>query len=316
MRRNNVQKLSLIAALIIPKVLNDITFAFSKPIDNPLLGEYKIFRYNDYNIFYTQKGSGHPLLLIHGIGAGASSYSFRKNFDELSKDYKVYAIDLLGFGQSDRPRIDYTAELFTDIISDFVKYIIKQKTAVVAISLSAAFVIKAASKNPLYFDKMVLVGPTGIINLTKPTKVFEEALYRTLRSPYMGTSVYNMITSRMGIKEFLKRNLYYNEEMVTDEMIEHYYNSCHFKGINSKYATASFLSGHMNADISEELQNITIPMLTIWGKNAKLSPEQESKEFEDLNSNVKTLIYKDCGMSPNEEYSQKLNDDVLSFLSQ
>src|SRR3954453_2864200 len=77
-----------------------------EPEDGALGGEVRSFEWQHGNIFYKVAGEEHdgaPLVFVNGIGAGASSFMWRKNFDELARDFRVYALDLLGFGFSDKP---------------------------------------------------------------------------------------------------------------------------------------------------------------------------------------------------------------------
>jgi hypothetical protein len=80
-------------------------------LDTVLKGEARRYPWKYGDVFYQVKGSRNakPLVLIHGFGPGASSYEWRKNVDALAEQFRVYALDLLGFGLSDRPAIDYTA---------------------------------------------------------------------------------------------------------------------------------------------------------------------------------------------------------------
>ena len=76
------------------------------PDDSALGGAAKFFSWKHGKIFYKESGlgnSGMPILFVHGIGAGVSSFMWRKNFDSLSQRFRVYALDLLGFGFSDKP---------------------------------------------------------------------------------------------------------------------------------------------------------------------------------------------------------------------
>ena len=76
------------------------------------------------------------LLLVHGFGA--SSYHFRYNIPELAKHYHVYAIDLLGFGWSDKPIMDYDASVWRDQVIDFVEQIINEGDAAAGRSIAIA----------------------------------------------------------------------------------------------------------------------------------------------------------------------------------
>ena len=78
----------------------------NEPDDSALGGEAKSFSWKHGQIFYKEQGlqnSGVPIVFVHGIGPGMSSFMWRKNFDALSEKFRVYALDLLGFGFSDKP---------------------------------------------------------------------------------------------------------------------------------------------------------------------------------------------------------------------
>jgi pimeloyl-ACP methyl ester carboxylesterase len=72
-------------------------------------------------IFYVVKGNGDPLILIHGYGAAI--WLWEKQIDVLSQRYRVYALDLIGHGFSDRPKIDYTPDIYIDSFRDFMEAI-------------------------------------------------------------------------------------------------------------------------------------------------------------------------------------------------
>ena len=133
--------------------------------DTVLKGEERRYPWKYGDIFYQVKGArdAKPLLLIHGFGPGASSYEWRKNADALSEQFRVFTLDLLGFGLSDRPGIDYTAETFSDLISDFLKEAIGKPAVVVAHGLTCGYVIADAYRRPQLFERLMLVSPPADI---------------------------------------------------------------------------------------------------------------------------------------------------------
>src|SRR5207247_10132429 len=96
----------------------------------------------------TKRGSGAPILLIDGIHAAAGSYEWRNKVDAVAGAKTVYTIDLLGFGMSDRPAIRYSARLYISLISDFVSRVIDEPTVLAASSLSGAYAIVLAARDP------------------------------------------------------------------------------------------------------------------------------------------------------------------------
>ncbi len=129
--------------------------------DTVLKGEERRYPWKYGDIFYQVKGASDakPLLLIHGFGPGASSYQWRKNVDALSEQFRVFTLDLLGFGLSDRPAIDYTPETFSDLINDFLREAIGKPAVVVAHGMTCAYVIADAYRRPQLFERLVLVSP-------------------------------------------------------------------------------------------------------------------------------------------------------------
>jgi len=112
-----------------------------EPDDSALGGEAKLFAWKYGQIFYKEAGGpsaglanpGLPIIFIHGIGPGVSSFMWRKNFDELAKDFRVLAFDLLGFGFSDKPpAAPYSADLYVELISDFIREVAGGRANVIA----------------------------------------------------------------------------------------------------------------------------------------------------------------------------------------
>jgi pimeloyl-ACP methyl ester carboxylesterase len=110
-------------------------------------------------IGYSVKGRGEPLLLVHGLGYGRGSDDFTALLPALTKKYRVYAVDLLGYGCSDTPALTYSAYLYAALIRDFTKEIINDKTTVVAVGQSAALTAKACAMDPALFTRLVFINP-------------------------------------------------------------------------------------------------------------------------------------------------------------
>src|SRR6478672_554476 len=144
-------------------------------LTNLIGGEEGGFEWRGRRIAFTRRGSGPPILLIHGIHAAAWSYEWHDNVEYLSRGNTVYTIDLLGFGRSDRPAIRYSARLYISLISDFVHQVIGEPCVLVATSLSGAYAIVLAARDPERFPAIALIAPTGLTRLNKTAGVGGEA---------------------------------------------------------------------------------------------------------------------------------------------
>src|SRR3954452_14665805 len=98
------------------------------------------------SVHYVKKGMGDPLVLIHNIYPGADHDEFEHNIDQLARQHTVYALDLLGFGRSDAPRLKYTADTYVDLISDFLSQVVAEPAVVASAGLSCSYVCEVAAE--------------------------------------------------------------------------------------------------------------------------------------------------------------------------
>src|SRR5918911_3751872 len=189
---------------------------------NRLGPETRYYRWRGGDLAYSVAGEGEPLLLVHGVYAGASSFEFRKNFEELSKSFRVYALDLLGCGMSERPTRRYAPEDVASQVEDFVWEEIGDSAHLVASSLSAALLVPAAVRSPRLFRKLILICPTGYGTLDRPSGRLGDAIYGLFRAPILGDTLYHAIVSRRGLRYFLRGMTYDDPDLVTEELVEDY----------------------------------------------------------------------------------------------
>ena len=288
----------------------------SEPDENALGGEPKWFDWREGSIFYKEAGlnnPGPPLLLIHGIGAGSSSFMWRKNFDALAEDFHVYAPDLLGFGASDKPATaPYSADLYTELIADFIRDVASGPVAVVANSLAGAFTIRVADERPELVRSLILVAPTGADTLRARPGMTGAAFYGLLQSPVLGTSFYNVMSSERSIRDYARRQLFYDPSRVTNRLVTQLYAASHQEG--AQHAVSAFLSGFLNTDIRDAFARLAQPVTLVWGKQDQSTPIEQAAALLSLNPRADMQIFDRCRMTPHEEHPEKFNDLIRRAL--
>lgn len=281
----------------------------SEPDDSALGGEAHFFQWKHGRVFYKAAGlehSGSPLLFIHGVGAGASSFMWRKNFDELAKDFRVYAFDLLGFGFSDKPAsAPYSADLYVELISDFIREVSGYPSNVIASSLGAAYAIRVADEHPELINAMVLNGPTGSDTLNRRPGMAGAAFYGLLQSPVLGTSFYNVMASERSIRDYARDNLFYDHRRVTDRLVTNLYATSHQQG--AQHAIAAFLSGYLNTDTRSPFSRLRQRMVLVWGKQDTATPVERGISLAQLNPLARLEMFDYCRMMPEQEHPEKFN---------
>jgi pimeloyl-ACP methyl ester carboxylesterase len=281
----------------------------SEPDDSALGGEAHFFSWKHGRVFYKTAGPenpGPPLVFIHGIGAGSSSFMWRKNFDELAKQFRVYAFDLLGFGFSDKPATaSYSADLYVELITDFIREVSGYPCNIIASSLGAAYAIRVADEHPELIKTMVLNGPTGSDTLNRRPGMAGAAFYGLLQSPVLGTSFYNVMASERSIRDYARDNLFYDHRRVTDRLVSNLYATSHQWG--AQHAIAAFLSGYLNTDTRSPFSRLTQRTVLVWGKQDATTPVEMGASLLMLNPRASLEVFDYCRMMPEQEHPEKFN---------
>lgn len=251
------------------------------------------------------------VLFIHGLGSSADRWLDIP--DALSLYFHTIAIDLPGFGGSDKPQhIDYTIELFSDILTEFIKKIAitheniiddKSKTSLIGHSLGGYIASKIASSvNSIQFlDKLVLVDSSG--NLEKPTPLLEQYLDAAINpSTVKVRNVFEQMVS--------------NPLIVSDLLINGFIGRINTPG--AKHAFKSALDNSANTQIGTEtlrrIGNKGIPTLILWGSDDKVIPIQHSKIFKEAIKNSTKTIVPGTGHAPFTEKPALVCEYLHRFL--
>jgi 2-hydroxy-6-oxonona-2,4-dienedioate hydrolase len=256
----------------------------------------KFVTINRNKIRYLEDGkSDQNLILLHGLGGYAERWSNVIPF--LAKKFHLYAPDMIGYGQSDKPTADYTPEYFAKYIFDFMESLGIKNTFMVGTSLGGQVVIECASTQSSIIKKIVLISPAGIMR--KSTPVLDAytmaALYPTKEAI---KNAYQMMVGE--------------GKQVSEISIERFLNN--MSRPNAKMVFLSTLLGLKNApDIFEKLERISVPTLLIWGKEDKLIPFEYSKQFVSSINNCKFIPMDGCGHSPYVEDPEKLAELMVEF---
>jgi pimeloyl-ACP methyl ester carboxylesterase len=291
--------------------VNSLIAALSRPPSPSLHGERRDFPWDWGRVSYTVKGSGRPLLLVHGVYPGASSFEWRSNFDALAQDYRVYAPDLLGFGLSDKPNAPYSAHLYTRLMEDFQRVVIGEPAFICASSLGSAFCVAAYKMVPLA-RKMALVCPTGITHLRDPESLGGRLIDGLFQTPVLGLSLYNAVASRKSIRRYLEAEVYADPARVTADLAQQYHAMAHQPG--AQHAVRAFLSGRLNINIAYAFSDLDIPVLLLWGRRAQKTSLSDADAFIGRNPCALLRVFDHSGLLPHEEEASAFNASLREFL--
>ncbi|MDS0477838.1 alpha/beta hydrolase [Natrinema sp. 1APR25-10V2] len=243
-------------------------------LENPLPGIERTYRWRGIETNYTVAGDPNDpdMLLLHGIYAGASSNEFAPIVEQLAEDYHVYAVDLPGFARSERPPLVYSASLYSEFIRDFTGEI-TDEPIIVASSLTGSFAVDAADETDV--ERLVLICPTEETSDARPW------VRTLLRTPIVGTTLYNLLASKPSIRYFYDRDGYYDSDRIDSDEVQYAWDSAHQPG--SRYAPASFAAGTLDPefDLATELAGLETPTTLVWGRDADLVPLREGRDLAE-----------------------------------
>ncbi len=235
------------------------------------------------------------MVLIHGLGASAERWIETIPF--LAKEYRLIIPDLIGFGYSDKPLVDYTTEFFADFLGKFLNSVGIENTPIIGSSLGGQVVANYVSQHN-NMEKLILVSPSGIMKTSTPAL-----------DAYIMAALYpNEINAKNAFEMMEGSGIDTNEQIVTG-FVER------MKLPNAKMAFMSTILGLKNAEIiTNKLKEIKIPTLVIWGSEDPVIPIQHADGFVSAIKDCRFYRMDNCGHTPYVEDPERFSEIVLNFL--
>jgi len=257
----------------------------------------KLTYVNGYAIRYLDYGppDGRTLVLLHGIGASAERWS--RIIPSLAKYFRVITPDIVGFGYSDKPTVEYTMDFFLDFFNGFLDGLDISKASMIGSSFGGHLATEFAIRFNRRIDRLVLASPAGIMRTSTPTLdgYIMAALYPTYENAF---------------KAF--KEMAYNPEAVNEEIVMDFVNRMRLP--NAKYSFMSTLLGMKYAlKLQGRLGKIISPTLLVWGDSDRMIPVQYAKEYSEI-PDSELVVIKSCGHTPYVEKPMTFNKLVLKFL--
>ena len=275
--------------------------------------------WQNHKITYTVQGKGKPLLLVHGFGASIGHW--RKNIPALAAaGYKVFALDLLGFGNSAKPALDYTVELWQKQIKDFWETHIQEPTVFVGNSIGGLLALMLLAETPEIAAGGILINCAGGLNhrpneLNPILGLVMAGFTKLVASQITGPFIFNRIRQKKRIRKTLYQ-VYRDRKAVTDELVDLLYNPSCDEGAQQVFA--SVLTAPPGPTPQELLPKVKSPLLILWGEADPWTPITGAKIYQKLSAsrdNVEFQAISNAGHCPHDENPKQVNDLILEWLA-
>ncbi len=249
-------------------------------------------------IRYLESGdSGDPLVMLHGLGASAERWV--RVIPAFADSYRVVVPDMVGFGLSDKPAVDYTPEFFSGFLAGFLAALGIGSSHVVGSSLGGEIAANFASTSPGSVRGLVLVSPAGVMRHSTPAL-----------DAYIMAAMYPNEHNAGKAFEIMEGSGRRADREIVGRFVRM------MRMPNSKLAFMSALLGLKNHTLlPERLGHIKAPTLVVWGSDDPVIPIRYADAFVSAIPDCRLSRMDDCGHTPYAQHPGRFSDIVLEFLS-
>ena len=274
-----------------------------------LPGESRYATVDGISTHYVVAGEGPPVLLIHGLGA--SVVTWRDNIGPLSAAHRVYAVDLPGHGDSDKPDIDYAVDTMVRFVVRFLESLNVESTAIIGNSIGGALGLITALRHPELVTRLLLVDSAGLGR--------EISAYLKLVSiPGLGAL---LESSRVGGTRLMLKKVFTDETFVTQELLDELYRSRQMPGAKEAVVkvirrTVSLRGVRREFLYLDDLPSLSMPLMLVWGAQDLILPVSHAYRASEAAPNALLKVFDECGHWPHMERASEFNSLALDFLSE
>jgi pimeloyl-ACP methyl ester carboxylesterase len=261
---------------------------------SPAIFATRIFYTSRGQVVYHESGQGSPLVFVHGVYVGASSYEWSKVYPHFAGTHQVLAVDLLGFGESERPDLPFSA---TDHVQALVEFIRAksggERASVVASGLGAGFATILAAQHPDLVERLVLLMPVGRVEFGRRRLPKRYGLFS--RVPIANRTFYRRyLSTRIRIRAWLKGFGFADPEKILDETVDVFTNCAQQFGADR--AIFQWMSRRFDLDLEKRLGELSQPVTLLWGEKAVSPPLEAGYRLQPIAKQCSLVVLPNLGL--------------------
>lgn len=275
---------------------------------NPAL-QPRLARIERGMIAYVAVGEGPPILLLHGFGG--EMWMWEQQVAALSTRYRLYIPDLLGFGYSDRPKVDYTPSLFIDMIRQFMERLGVGAASLIGNSMGGGIAWAFALAYPERVKRLVLIDsipPQVVCAVRNPLLRCFLAIRRVPLLPYLAVAVRTRRMVRTALTQIV-----HDGRLITDAVVERQYRVTRIAG-TARVLVSTVRHADEVAQHADTLNTLPTPTLIIWGERDEIFPVEVGRQLHALIRDSRLVVITDSGHIPMWETPDETNRAILEFL--
>jgi pimeloyl-ACP methyl ester carboxylesterase len=254
-----------------------------------------------YKMHYLEAGRGEPVILLHGSGGEGARWM--PQIKALSSDFRVIAIDHIGFGQSDKPLTVYHSGVFAGFLRGFMQALGIPRATLIGQSMGAGVALDFVVHHPEMVQRLVLVDGGGFRSPSDPP--------RAAAPDWHARQIANAGTLEES-REYMEK-LFYDHRFVTDELVEHNL-ILRLRSAYTAESTATAAARGLGGVTEAQVRGITAPTLLVWGANDPLSSLATADKLNGAIKGSRKVVFDKAGHYPFLEHADEFNSLVMDFL--
>jgi pimeloyl-ACP methyl ester carboxylesterase len=276
---------------------------------------------NPIRVAYGVLGEGAPVLLLPAFSTISSRTEMSRLAEHLAERFQVFAVDLPGFGESDRPAVDYKPALYHGFLRDFVQAMFSDQPIVaIAAGHTAGYVMHLVKQQPKQWAYVILVSPTWrgplptMLNGKK--RWFPKLVRQLIQLPIIGQFLYFLNTLPWFLRWMMGRHVYRDRAHITRSLVMEKRRTTQARG--GRFASAAFVSGALDpiqsrVEFIDYFQPLPVPVLMVIGEQ---TPPKSREEMEVIVHFSGVQVYRMPGtLGLHEEYADDLMAGILPFIN-
>ncbi len=269
---------------------------------------------NGIKTHYIHAGEGEPVVLVHGGGPGASGkHNWGNNIAALAKHFSVYAIDLIGYGYTDKPAINYTYKAKVDHVAAFIDAMCLKGVRLSGNSMGCYVVTRYMLEYPTNVQKLFMVATATVASAMNVGEISNKG--GQVRWSHSDVVTEEWMRGWLGM-------LLHNKQNISDELVRERVRLGLLPG--AAEAQVSYRK-HMQLvksdpnlrqwfDISHRLPQVTIPMALVWGKDDQFAPLELGTRIKSLLPNLQEFhVVEGAGHQVQNDQPEKFNELITKF---
>ena len=258
-----------------------------------------------------------PVILLHGFGGSIGHW--RQNIAELAKHHSVYALDLLGFGASEKPAASYGIALWTEQVYEFWKTFVKVPAVLVGNSIGSVTCLAAAATHSEMARGVAMISLPDTSGREECIPVVFRPLVRKIKSAFASPLVLQPLFHLLRQPYILRRWVglaYACKEAITDELLEII--SAPARELGSAQAFCAILRAMLSPKFSpcikSILSNLQIPSLLLSGQKDRMVPPTSARRFLGYNLLLQLVELENAGHCAHDECPERVNQELLNWI--